>query len=106
KDLKREGFRIAIDDMGAGYSSLQSLVEVEPDYLKFDISLVRQIDRSLIKRSLLETLVDLSGRIGAQVVAEGIEEEAELMTLRDMGVPLGQGRYLAPPVPVSLGTVR
>jgi EAL domain-containing protein (putative c-di-GMP-specific phosphodiesterase class I) len=103
KDLKREGFRIAIDDMGAGYSSLQSLVEVEPDYLKFDISLVRQIDRSLIKRSLLETLVGLSGRIGAQVVAEGIEEEPELTTLRDMGVPLGQGRYLAPPTVVPPG---
>jgi EAL domain-containing protein (putative c-di-GMP-specific phosphodiesterase class I) len=105
RDLKREGFRIAIDDMGAGYSSLQSLVEVEPDYLKFDISLVRQIDRSLIKRSLLETLVGLSGRIGAQVIAEGIEEEAELTTLRDMGVPLGQGRHLAPPVVVPAGVV-
>jgi EAL domain-containing protein (putative c-di-GMP-specific phosphodiesterase class I) len=66
--------------------------------LKFDISLVRQIDRNLIKRSLLETLVDLSARIGAQVVAEGIEVEAEFTTLRDMGVPLGQGRFLAAPV--------
>jgi EAL domain-containing protein (putative c-di-GMP-specific phosphodiesterase class I) len=97
RTLKQEGFGIAIDDMGAGYSSLQALVEVEPDYLKFDISLVRNIDRNLIKRSLLETLVDLSGRIGAQVVAEGIEAEAELATLRDMGVPLGQGRFLAAP---------
>jgi EAL domain-containing protein (putative c-di-GMP-specific phosphodiesterase class I) len=98
RDLKRQGFGIAIDDMGAGHSSLQALVEVEPDYLKFDISLVRQIDRNLIKRSLLETLVDLSARIGAQVVAEGIEVEAEFTTLRDMGVPLGQGRFLAAPV--------
>jgi EAL domain-containing protein (putative c-di-GMP-specific phosphodiesterase class I) len=97
RDLKHEGFGIAIDDMGAGYASLQALVEVEPDYLKFDISLVRNIDRNLIKRSLLETLVDLSGRIGAQVVAEGIEAEAELATLREMGVPLGQGRFLCAP---------
>ena len=66
RELKREGFGIAIDDMGAGYSSLQSLVELEPDYLKFDISLVRHIDRNLIKRSLLETLVELSEKIGAQ----------------------------------------
>jgi EAL domain-containing protein (putative c-di-GMP-specific phosphodiesterase class I) len=102
RHLKREGFGIAIDDMGAGYSSLQSLVEMEPDYLKFDISLVRQIDRSLIKRSLLETLVDLSARIGARVVAEGIEHEPELVTLREMGVPLGQGRHLAPPVMLPL----
>jgi len=104
RELKRQGFGIAIDDMGAGYSSLSSLVETEPDYLKFDISLVRGIDRSSIKRSLLETVVDLSGRIGASVVAEGIEAEAELTTLRDMGVPLGQGRFLAAPVEVPVDT--
>ncbi|HET7747484.1 MAG TPA: EAL domain-containing protein [Vicinamibacteria bacterium] len=96
-DLKRQGFGIAIDDMGAGYASLQALVEVEPDYLKFDIALVRHIDRNLIKRSLLETLVDLSRKIGARVIAEGIEAEAELRTLRDLGVPLGQGMHLAAP---------
>ncbi len=100
RELKEEGFGIAIDDMGAGYSSLQALVTIEPDYLKFDISLVRGIDRSSIKRSLLETVVELSGRIGAKVVAEGIEAEAELTTLRDMGVPLGQGRFLAEPAEV------
>jgi EAL domain-containing protein (putative c-di-GMP-specific phosphodiesterase class I) len=90
--------------MGAGYASLTSLVEVEPDYLKFDISLVRNIDRSLIKRSLLETLVDLSSKIGAKVIAEGIEMEPELATLREMGVPLGQGRFLGPPVLVGSET--
>jgi EAL domain-containing protein (putative c-di-GMP-specific phosphodiesterase class I) len=99
--LKRDGFPIAVDDMGAGYSSLQSLVDLEPAYLKFDIALVRGIDRSSIKKSLLETVVDLSGRIGAQVVAEGIEAEAELLTLRDMGVPLGQGRFLSAPAVVA-----
>jgi EAL domain-containing protein (putative c-di-GMP-specific phosphodiesterase class I) len=104
RQLKRDGFGIAIDDMGAGYSSLKALVEVEPDYLKFDIALVRDIDRSLIKRSLLETLVDLSARIGAKVIAEGIEMEPELATLREMGVPLGQGRYLGPPVLVGAAT--
>ncbi len=100
RELKAAGFGLAIDDMGAGYSSLQGVVEVEPDYLKFDVSLVRDIDRSLIKRSLLETLVDLAERIGARVVAEGIEAESELLALRDRGVGLGQGRYLAPPRPV------
>lgn len=103
RGLKKQGFGIAVDDMGAGYSSLQSLVELEPDFLKFDVSLVRHIDRSTIKRSLLETLVDLSQRIRARVVAEGIEEEAELATLREMGVSLGQGRFLAAPVLVPEG---
>jgi EAL domain-containing protein (putative c-di-GMP-specific phosphodiesterase class I) len=100
RNLKEQGFGIAIDDMGAGYSSLQTLVAIEPDYLKFDIALVRGIDRSSIKRSLLETVVALSGRIGAKVVAEGIEAEAELTTLQEMGVPLGQGRFLAAPAEV------
>jgi EAL domain-containing protein (putative c-di-GMP-specific phosphodiesterase class I) len=97
RTLKARGFGIAIDDMGAGYASLQALVELEPDYLKFDIALVRNIHRSLIKRSLLETLVELSQKIGARVIAEGIEAPTELATLREMGVPLGQGRHLAPP---------
>lgn len=100
-ELKRQGFRVAIDDMGAGYSSLHAIVELEPDYLKFDIALVRNIDKSLIKRSLLETLVELSQKIGAAVIAEGIEAESELLTLRELGVSLGQGRYLAPPVVVQ-----
>lgn len=100
--LKAQGFGIAIDDMGAGYASLQALVELEPDYLKFDIALVRNIHRSLIKRSLLETLVELSQKIGASVIAEGIEAASELATLRELGVPLGQGRHLAPPRAVPL----
>ena len=97
RTLKARGFGIAIDDMGAGYASLQALVDLEPDYLKFDIALVRNIHRSLIKRSLLETLVELSQKIGARVIAEGIEAPTELATLRELGVPLGQGRHLAPP---------
>jgi EAL domain-containing protein (putative c-di-GMP-specific phosphodiesterase class I) len=101
RQLKARGFGVAIDDMGAGYASLQSIVDLEPDYLKFDIALVRNIDRSLIKRSLLETLVELSGKIGARVIAEGIEAASELATLREMEVPLGQGRYLAPPRAVA-----
>lgn len=101
--LKRQGFGVAIDDMGAGYASMKALVEMEPDYLKFDISLVRNIDRSLIKRSLLETLVDLAQKIGAKVIAEGIEADAERTALLDLGVVLGQGRYFTAPelVPVE-----
>jgi EAL domain-containing protein (putative c-di-GMP-specific phosphodiesterase class I) len=92
--LKAHGFRIAIDDMGAGYSSLQSIAEMEPDFLKFDMALVRNLDQSPIKRSLLETVVRVSKSADAPVVACGIETAAELATIRDMGVPLGQGHYL------------
>jgi len=95
--LKTAGFQIAIDDMGAGHSSLQSIVDLEPDYLKFDVALVRHIHRSVIKRSLLETLMEFSDKIGARVVAEGIEEESELETVKAIGVTLGQGHHLAAP---------
>ena len=99
RGLKAQGFRLAIDDMGAGYSSLQSIAEMEPDFLKFDMSLVRHLDRSPIKRSLLETVVRLSGSVGAPVIAEGIETPAELDAIREIGVPLGQGRHLSQGVP-------
>lgn len=97
RDFRRHGFKIAIDDMGAGYSSLQAIAELEPDYLKFDISLVRNINENLIKIGLLETLVALSSKINASIIAEGIEDRNEYMTLRSLGVQLGQGYFFASP---------
>ncbi len=96
-ELRGHGFSVAIDDMGAGYSSLQAVAEIEPDYLKFDISLVRDIQISPIKRNLMETLVVLAGKIDARVVAEGVETSGEFAALRDMGVALGQGYFFAAP---------
>ncbi len=95
--LRAIGISIAIDDMGAGYSSLQTVAEVEPDYLKFDISLVRDIHLSPIKRNLLETLVVLADKIHARVIAEGVESAEEFHALRAMGVPFAQGFYFALP---------
>jgi EAL domain-containing protein (putative c-di-GMP-specific phosphodiesterase class I) len=110
KTFKDRGYRVAVDDMGAGYASLQSLAAIEPDFLKFDTSLVRDIDHSSIKRSLLLSLRQLADKIKARVIAEGIEREEELRTLVDLGIELGQG-YLfhrpeegegepCPPLPV------
>jgi EAL domain-containing protein (putative c-di-GMP-specific phosphodiesterase class I) len=97
--LRGNGYHIAIDDMGAGYSSLQSVAEVQPDYMKLDNSLVRDLHRSPIKRNLLETLVSFADKLGAAVIAEGVETDAEFHTLREMNVPLGQGYFFAPPEP-------
>ena len=97
RQFRKHGFQIAIDDMGAGYSSLQAVAELEPDYLKFDISLIRNIQENLIKIGLLETLVSLSSKIKASVIAEGVEERGEYETLRSLGVHLGQGYYFASP---------
>lgn len=94
KSFKKRGYRVAVDDMGAGHATLQSLVAVEPDFLKFDTSLVRDIDKSNIKRGLLLSLRTLAEKINARVIAEGVEREGELSTLRELGIELGQGYYL------------
>jgi EAL domain-containing protein (putative c-di-GMP-specific phosphodiesterase class I)/GGDEF domain-containing protein len=95
--LRKRGFGVAIDDMGAGYSSLQSVAEIHPEFLKFDIALVRDIHKSPIKRDLLESLVLLAQKIEAKVIAEGVEQEEEYETLRGMEVTFGQGFFFSPP---------
>ena len=74
-------------------SSLQSLANIQPDFLKFDVSLVRDIDRSSIKRSLLDSLRQLAVKIDARVIAEGVERVEEMATLLDLGIELGQGYH-------------
>ena len=91
RTFKEHGYRVAVDDMGAGYSTLQALASIEPDFLKFDVSLVRDIDRSSIKRSLLDTLRALADKIKARVIAEGVERAEERDTLLALGIELGQG---------------
>lgn len=97
--LRKQGFLIAIDDVGTGYSSLQTISEVQPDFLKIDISLIRNIHRSLIKQELVHSLLQIAAKIGARVIAEGIESEEECRALRSCGVPYGQGFYFAHPAP-------
>jgi EAL domain-containing protein (putative c-di-GMP-specific phosphodiesterase class I) len=89
--FKARGYRVAVDDMGAGYSSFQALASIEPDFLKFDVSLVRDIDRSSIKRGLLDSLRQLAEKIGARVIAEGVEREEERDALLALGIELAQG---------------
>ena len=89
--FKKRGYRVAIDDMGSGHASLKSLAALEPDFLKFDASLVRGIHTSAIKRGLLESLRALAGKIQARVIAEGIELEEEFQALVGLGIELGQG---------------
>lgn len=95
--LRLVGFRIAIDDVGAGYSSLKSIAEVTPDYLKVDISLVRDVHKSHLKRSLLDGLVRIGSTLKAQVIAEGVENEEEFKALKEMHIDLGQGYFFARP---------
>lgn len=93
------GINIAIDDTGTGYSTLESIIEICPQYLKFDMSLVRDIDKSMLKRELIKALISVSRNINATVVAEGIETQPEYTVLRDLGVETGQGFLFARPGP-------
>jgi len=95
--LREQGFRIAIDDAGAGYSGLQTVVETEPDFMKLDISLVRAIDTSQVKQRLVSTLRDFCEGAGIELVAEGVETPEQLDTVVELGVPYAQGFLFAHP---------
>jgi EAL domain-containing protein (putative c-di-GMP-specific phosphodiesterase class I) len=95
--LRKANMRIAIDDAGSGYSGLESILHVRPDYIKVADSLVRNIHSDPIKREIIGSLDAIGKRIGATLVAEGIEVEPERKTLADMGIEFGQGYLLGRP---------
>ena len=94
---RRQGFLIAMDDVGSGYSGLISIARIRPHFIKIDKSLVFEVDRDPVKKALLETFVTFADKIGAKIIAEGIENHSTLQTLGDLGVHLGQGYYIARP---------
>lgn len=96
---RRQGFKIAIDDLGAGYTGLKMLTHIEPYMVKIDRSLISNIDKSPKKRMLIEAFIPFCHKINAFVVAEGIENEKELDLLISLKVDFGQGFYLAKPHP-------
>ncbi len=95
--LRARGARLAVDDMGAGYSGLRQITTVQPSYLKLDRSLVSGIDGDGDRAALVSALVGYAEHVGSLLVAEGIENHAELLTLLELGVPLAQGFYLGRP---------
>ncbi|MBY5931891.1 EAL domain-containing protein [Tateyamaria omphalii] len=96
------GLILAIDDAGAGYSGLQQIVHLAPDILKLDMSLTSGIDMDAAKRSLAAAMVHFATEQNSIIVAEGIETEAELNTLRKIGVHRGQGWFLGKPAPLDI----
>lgn len=91
--------RIAIDDVGAGYSGLRHILDLGPHILKLDMSLTRDVDRDPARRALIRAMVDFAGSIGCSLVAEGIERVGELHVLRDLGVAAGQGWHFSRALP-------
>lgn len=93
--LKKTGFKIAIDDLGSGYTSLGLIASLDPDYIKFDMSLVRGVEFSSTKQALLRTLSQFTQDIGATSVAEGVETREELDVVREFKCDLCQGFYFS-----------
>jgi EAL domain-containing protein (putative c-di-GMP-specific phosphodiesterase class I) len=91
------GVRIAVDDAGAGFASLQHILRLQPELIKLDAALTRDIDADPVRRALAQSLVTFSGEVGAMLIAEGVESEAEIETLRRIGFQYGQGYRLAQP---------
>ncbi len=91
------GFSIALDDLGAGYSSLRMWSELRPDYVKIDRYFIDGIHRDAVKRGFVESILKIARASQAQVIAEGIELPEELNVLADMGVDLVQGYLLGRP---------
>lgn len=105
REYKRQGFLTAIDDFGAGYAGLKLLVDFQPDVLKLDMHLVREIDTSSARRSIVRGLMRMCEELGIQVIAEGIETVGERDALHDLGVRWMQGYLFARPAFKALAVV-
>ncbi|WP_045770375.1 sensor domain-containing phosphodiesterase [Xanthomonas albilineans] len=92
------GVRVAVDDAGAGYSSMRHILNLQPDFIKLDISLTKTIDQDKNRKALAKGLINFAHEIGSEVVAEGVEAASELETLQQLGVDYAQGYYLAKPM--------
>jgi len=97
--LKKGGFKFAIDDFGTGYSSLSYLAKFPVDYIKIDISFVRQMLTDKRTMSVVRTVVYMAKNMDLKIVAEGVETEEQLEVLRDMGCDYIQGFLLSKPIP-------
>ncbi|MCP1338589.1 EAL domain-containing protein [Idiomarina sp. M1R2S28] len=95
---RKEGFRTAIDDFGAGYAGLNLLADFQPDILKIDMKLIRDINQNKVKQTLVRSIQQIGEELGIQLVAEGIETEDEYKYLRDSGITLMQGYFFQKPM--------
>ncbi len=94
---RQMGFEIAIDDLGEGFSSLRLWSELKPEYVKIDMHFIQGIDHDPVKMQFVRSIQSIAEQSGTKVVAEGIETQAELIAIRDLGVACGQGYHIAKP---------
>nr|WP_246435922.1 GGDEF domain-containing protein [Rhizobium cellulosilyticum] len=96
-DMRKAGFKLAIDDFGVGHGEMKLLCDFPVDYLKIDRHFVSDIDRNPRKRHLVKNIVNIAHTLGIRVIAEGIETESEFLACREYGVDLVQGYFIAKP---------
>jgi EAL domain-containing protein (putative c-di-GMP-specific phosphodiesterase class I)/CheY-like chemotaxis protein len=97
--LRTLGFRIAIDDLGAGQADSNTFAQLEPEFVKIDLSIIRGVDKDPSKRKMVQALVRLCHNMGKAVIAEGVENEGEQATLVEVGCEYLQGYFLGSPAP-------
>ncbi|MBI5546439.1 MAG: EAL domain-containing protein [Deltaproteobacteria bacterium] len=95
--LRKLGYRIAVDDLGAGYAGLTSFADLEPEFVKLDMSLTRDVDKDPMRQRIVRSMAALCKEVGAQVVAEGIERAEERDVVTELGCDLIQGYFVARP---------
>lgn len=105
REYSRFGFRTAIDDFGAGYAGLNLLSEYQPDIVKIDMDLIRDIDTSKPKQVIVNGIVAICAGLNVRVLAEGIETKAERDFLRDAGIELMQGYLFCKPAFRAIGVI-
>lgn len=92
-----QDYQVALDDLGSGYSGLNLVCKVNPDFIKIDMELIHNIENDKIKQTMIKSLVDFSNTSGSKLIAEGIETKEELTTLINLGVSYGQGYFIGYP---------
>ena len=96
-EYRKHGFTTAIDDFGAGHAGLGLLVDFQPDLIKIDMKLIRGIDTSAARQTVVSGIVGMTRELGITILAEGVETEAEFVALREAGIGLFQGYWFAKP---------
>jgi diguanylate cyclase (GGDEF)-like protein len=105
RHYRQMGFEIAIDDLGEGFSSLRLWSELKPDYVKIDMHFIQGIDNDPVKAQFVRSIQSIAEKSATRVIAEGIETQAELLAVRDIGVACGQGYHIARPHPNPSRTI-
>ncbi|MNC34770.1 putative cyclic-di-GMP phosphodiesterase AdrB [compost metagenome] len=96
-EYRKQGMRVALDDVGAGYSTVEVMSSLQPDYVKIDRALISYCDQDAVKQKAISDIINRAAAFGAEILAEGIERREEFLYCRDKGIQLGQGYLFGKP---------